>query len=144
MNPTANKAGEMSPPKKKILFPIKVAPSRTPFKTPKNEIKHLKAPPINAPFTIRPALFELSDSSPASRTDAHARPSGYCRLSSFFTIKTCLIGIMNKIPSRPPVKAITVVSIISNSCQTPIIISAGIVKIIPAARDSPAEAAVWI
>ena len=49
---------------------------------------------------------------------------------------------MNKIPNKPPVNAITVVSIISNSCQTPIIINAGIVKIIPAARDSPAEAAV--
>ena len=51
---------------------------------------------------------------------------------------------MNNIPSRPPVKAITVVRIMSNFCQTPISISAGIVKIIPAARDSPADAAVWI
>ena len=54
-------------------------------------------------------------------------------------MKTCLIGIINNIPSSPPVKAITVVRYISNDCQTPININAGIVKIIPAARDSPAE-----
>ena len=47
------------------------------------------------------------------------------------------MGIMNKIPNNPPVNAITVVNMISNSSQTPIKINAGIVKIIPAARDSP-------
>ena len=142
IKPTARRAGEISPPKKKILFPLSIAVSRFPFNTPANEMRPLKAPPNKAPLIIEVALSELSDSCPASRTDAQASPSGYCKLSSFLTIKTCLIGIMNNIPSRPPVNAITVVRNISNSCQTPIRISAGIVKIIPAARDSPADAAV--
>ena len=43
---------------------------------------------------------------------------------------------MKRMPSNPPVNAITVVRMKSNFCQTPIKISAGIVKIIPAARDS--------
>ena len=134
----------MSPPKKKILFPLNTAVSRFPFNTPANEISPLNEPPNKAPLIIEAALEELSDSCPASRTDAHASPSGYCRLSSFLTMKTCLIGIINNIPSNPPVKAIIVVRNISNSCQTPIRINAGIVKIIPAARDSPADAAVCI
>ena len=54
------------------------------------------------------------------------------------------MGIINKIPSSPPVKAITVVRYISKDCQTPIKIKAGMVKIIPAAKDSPADAAVCI
>ena len=58
MNPTANKAGDMSPPKKKILLPTNIAPSRTPFNAPKNEIKTLNAPPINVPFMTKVALLD--------------------------------------------------------------------------------------
>ena len=47
------------------------------------------------------------------------------------------MGIMKRMPNNPP-NAIKVVRIKSNFCQTPIKINAGIVKIIPAASDSPA------
>ena len=142
MNPTASKAGDISLPKKNILLPLSIAVSRLPLRIPANEINPLNAPPTRAPLIIDVALSDSASSCPASSTDAHANPSGYCKLSSFFTMKTCLIGIINNIPSSPPVKAITVVRYISNDCQTPININAGMVKIIPAARDSPAEAAV--
>ena len=38
MYPTATRAGEISPPKKRILFPIKIAPSITPLNKPAKEI----------------------------------------------------------------------------------------------------------
>ena len=94
------------------------------------------------PLIIDEACLGSPVSCPASSTEAQASPSGYLRLLSLETIKTCLIGIINNIPNNPPVNAITVVSIISNSCHIPMRISAGIVNIIPAASDSPAEAAV--
>ena len=77
IKPTANNAGEISPPKKKILFPTNTAPSKTPFNTPKNEIRILNNPPIRVPFTTKLALFELPIPCPASSTDAQAKPSGY-------------------------------------------------------------------
>ena len=76
INPTAKRAGETSPPKKKILFPLKNAVSSPPFKTPANEMRPLKAPPNRAPLIIEEALLP-PDSCPASSTDAQASPSGY-------------------------------------------------------------------
>ena len=49
---------------------------------------------------------------------------------------------MNNTPSMPPRIAIRVVSQNLNSLQTPVITSAGTVKMIPAARLSPDEAMV--
>ena len=46
INPTANRAGETSPPKKKILFPLKNAVSSPPFNTPANEMRPLNAQKI--------------------------------------------------------------------------------------------------
>ena len=53
------------------------------------------------------------------------------------------MGIISSTPSSPPLNAMRVVSSMSKRSHTPIRINAGIVKIIPAAKDSPAEAAVW-
>ena len=58
INPTASKAGEISAPKKNILFPLKKAFSRLPFNIPANEISPLKAPPKSAPLTTDIALFD--------------------------------------------------------------------------------------
>ena len=41
---------------------FEVAPHPSYFESIKNEINPLNAPPINAPFMIKPALLELSDS----------------------------------------------------------------------------------
>ncbi len=60
-----------------------------------------------------------------------------------FATNTLRIGIMNKIPSSPPANAISVVVQKSKSCHAPMSTIAGIVKMIPAASDSPADAAVW-
>ena len=60
INPTAKRAGEISAPKKKILFPLKKAFSRFPFNIPANEISPLNVPPIRAPITTDIALFEPS------------------------------------------------------------------------------------
>ena len=77
IKPTANNAGEISPPKKKILFPLSNAVSRLPLSNPTKEIKPLKVPPTNAPFNIEDALSESVEFWPASRTEAQANPSGY-------------------------------------------------------------------
>ncbi len=58
-------------------------------------------------------------------------------------MKTRRIGIMKSTPSQPPASAISVVAQKSKRSQNPIRTSAGTVKRIPAASDSPAEAAVW-
>ena len=50
---------------------------------------------------------------------------------------------MNRTPSAPPVIETSVVVQKSNSDQTPAMMSAGIVKMMPAASDSPADAIVW-
>ena len=144
IKPTATKAGDISPPKNIILSPLRMAISKTLFKKPVKEISPLNKAPIIIPLIILFACFASPVSCPASKTEAQAIPSGYFKLLWLETIKTCLIGIINRIPNSPPVNAIAVVSIMSNSCQMPIKINAGIVKIIPAASDSPAEAAVWI
>ena len=52
------------------------------------------------------------------------------------------MGIMNRIPSVPPVKAIAVTVQKWKSVQYSISTSAGMVKMMPAASDSPAEAQV--
>ena len=51
-------------------------------------------------------------------------------------------GMVNNTPSTPPVSAIDIVVRKSNPCQYCSISNAGNVKITPAARDSPADAAV--
>ena len=76
IKPTASKAGEISPPKKKILFPIIVAYSNTPFNIPKNEIRILNAPPIPAPFITRLAFAELSLPSPLQELRHKQDPQG--------------------------------------------------------------------
>ena len=83
MNPTASKAGDISLPKKNILLPLNIAISRLPLRNPANEINPLNVPPTSAPLIIDIALSDSASSCPASSTDAHASPSGYCRLSSF-------------------------------------------------------------
>ena len=52
------------------------------------------------------------------------------------------MGIMKRMPSRPPVRAMIVTDQKSKESQKPIRIIAGMVKMMPAARDSPAEAQV--
>ena len=80
--------------------------------------------------------------SPVSSTAAQAMPSGYgSSLDS--VMNTLRMGIISRIPSRPPVKATPVTVQKSNSVQVPITMSAGIVKMMPAARLSPADAQVW-
>ncbi len=68
-------------------------------------------------------------------------PSG--NVSCCSTISERLRGTVNSTPSKPPRPAITQTHQYSNSCQYPRMISAGKVKITPAASDSPAEAEVW-
>ena len=108
--------------------------------TPKKLTNALKTPPMTAPSTT-PAASDPFES-PALRTDAQASPSGNFNSEFGLTTNTRRIGIMNKTPNNPPVKAISVVSNRSNSSQAPIRSKAGMVKMIPAANDSPAEAAV--
>lgn len=61
-------------------------------------------------------------------------------------MKTRRIGTMKSTPSQPPATAIAVVAQKSKRSQKPISTSAGTVKRMPAASDSPAEAAVctWL
>ena len=80
----------MSAPKKNILLLINIAVSRFPLSIPKNEINPLKVAPTNEPLIIEAALSDWLSSCPASRTDAHANPSGYGNLSSFFKISSNL------------------------------------------------------
>ena len=52
IKPTATKAGDISPPKNKILFPLINASSKTPFNNPTKDISPLNNAPIAMPFKI--------------------------------------------------------------------------------------------
>ena len=84
--------------------------------------------------------------SPATCTSAHAVPSGYGSFPCSRLIRNARSGIMNSTPRSPPKSATIVIStseiatVGSVRCQMK---SAGIVKITPAASDSPAEPIVW-
>ena len=85
--------------------------------------------------------------SPATKTSAQATPSGYGNFSLTTNIRLRLIE--NNTPIVPPTSAIIRVLKYGNSAHpiSPllwlfIIISAGNVKITPAANDSPDETAV--
>ncbi len=94
--------------------------------------------PIN-PETAK-NLIALPPSSPDLSTSEVACPSG--KLSFCFTMSAERKGMVNNTPNTPPHKAIKAVSQKLKDCQYPIRIKAGKVKIAPAAKDSPAEAAV--
>ena len=89
IKPTATKAGDISPPKNIILFPFKMAISKTLFNKPVKEISHLNKAPIIIPLIILFACFVSPVSCPASKTEAQAIPSGYLRLFSSEIMKTC-------------------------------------------------------
>ena len=101
---------------------------------------NLKAAPSPIPANTVEAF--APPSSPARRTSAHAIPSGYGSTPCSSTIRALRRGTMKSTPRKPPNKAINVISrkpgisILPSSAQRN---SAGIVKIAPAARDSPAE-----
>ena len=81
-------------------------------------------------------------SSPARRTSAQAVPSGYSSVACSFTINALRKGTINRTPRIPPQSAIRVISRrlgISHRPSSAQRNSAGIVKIAPAASDSPAE-----
>ena len=58
-------------------------------------------------------------------------------------MNTFRIGIIRRIPSKPPVNATPVTVQKWKSVHVPIITRAGIVKMMPAERLSPADAQVW-
>ena len=98
--------------------PTTRAPSSVWWNRPKRPTPSLYSAPISPPKIRLPASpFDSADSaSPASSTAAHAMPSGYGS-SSLSATNTFRIGIMNRIPSRPPVNAISVTVQKSKSCQ---------------------------
>ena len=142
--PTLIREGDKLDPIPKIVFLIVVAPPTTSDQILKpNLVPSLAIPPIRADI---PIIFKLfadlsgSDSCPVSNTFAVATPSG--NFSFAFKIKARLRGTVNNTPSIPPIIAILVTSQASILSQYPMITKAGMVKITPAAKDSPADAAV--
>ena len=88
--------------------------------------------------------FDFSPpSSPASRTSAQAVPSGKGRVPCSSTIRAALSGIMKRTPKIPPNRAMIVIfqneGAETSGFSAAHIKRVGIVKIAPAARDSPAE-----
>ena len=84
----------------------------------------------------------LPPSSPANSTSEHAIPSGYGNLSCSSTIKAVLRGTIKNTPNKPPQRAITAISQKEGFSHKPSfahIKIAGMVKIAPAANDSPAD-----
>ncbi len=94
------------------------------------------------PIPAKTARAEVPLSSPARSTSAHAVPSGYGSVSCSFTISAFLSGTINRTPSRPPISAVSEIDSIPGASLTPSVAhrkKTGIVKIAPAASDSPAE-----
>ena len=82
-------------------------------------------------------------SSPAKRTSAQAVPSGKGRTPCSFTIRAFRKGIIKRTPRTPP-KSEIIAMFQKEGAATSVdsaahIKSAGIVKIAPAAKDSPAD-----
>ena len=100
-------------------------------------MQNVYTPPSPSPQNTRPA--NDPPRSPATSTSAHAVPSGNVRLPCSFTISCRRSGIMNSTPSDPPSSARKKMRQYSVFSEKPRKISAGIVKITPAATDSPAE-----
>ena len=89
-------------------------------------------------------IFDFSPpSSPAKRTSAQAVPSGKGKTPCSSTINAFRSGIISSVPKSPPNKAINVIfqkeGDFIKSLSEAHINKAGIVKIAPAASDSPAE-----
>ena len=89
-------------------------------------------------------IFDFSPpSSPAKSTSAQAVPSGKGKTPCSSTINALRSGIINNVPKSPPNKAINVMfqneGDFIKSLSDAHINNAGIVKIAPAASDSPAE-----
>ena len=121
-------------------------------------LKDWKARAMSAGMTFRPSTMNLNTaarpmpektveafappSSPARRTSAQAVPSGYSRVACSLTISALRRGTMNSTPRIPPHRAIRVISRMLGLLHRPSFAhrnSAGIVKMAPAARLSPAE-----
>ena len=125
---------------------------------PRAPLKELKATAMSAGIIFRPSTMNLKmaarpmpentveafapPSSPASRTSAQAVPSGYSRVACSLTIRALRRGTMNRTPRMPPHRAIRVISRMLGLSHRPSFAhrnSAGMVKMAPAARLSPAE-----
>src|SRR5712692_2169771 len=100
-------------------------------------IRNVYTPPRPSPQNTRPA--NEPPRSPATRTSAHAVPSGNARLPCSLTMSCRRSGTMNSTPSHPPRRASGKIRQNVNSDPKPRKISAGIVNMTPAASDSPAE-----
>src|SRR5258708_21526112 len=100
-------------------------------------IRNVYAPPRPRPQKTRPA--NEPPRSPATSTSAQAVPSGKSRLPCSLTISCRRNGIINRTPSHPPISARKKTRQYSVLSEKPRKISAGSVKITPAATDSPAE-----
>src|SRR5271154_1058558 len=100
-------------------------------------IRNVYAPPSPSPQKTRPA--NDPPRSPATRTSAQAVPSGNVRLPCSLTMSWRRSGIMNSTPSHPPRSARKKMRQYSVLSEKPRKINAGMVKITPAATDSPAE-----
>src|ERR1700689_3331718 len=98
-------------------------------------IKNVYTPPSPNPQNTR--LANDPPRSPATNTSAQAVPSGNESAPCSFTINCRRNGIMKSTPSHPPNSAS--IKILEYSSGNPKKISAGKVKITPAATDSPAD-----
>ncbi len=94
-------------------------------------------PPMPSPQNT--LLANEPPRSPATSTSAHAVPSGKIRFPCSLTMSWRRSGIMNSTPSHPPISARKKTRQYSVLSEKPMKISAGKVKITPAATDSPAE-----
>ncbi len=94
-------------------------------------------PPRPSPQNTRPA--NEPPRSPATSTSAQAVPSGNVRLPCSLTINCRRSGIIKSTPSHPPSRARKKTRQYSVFRENPRKISAGRVKMTPAAADSPAE-----
>src|SRR5229473_21666 len=104
-------------------------------------IRKVYTPPRPSPQKTRPA--KEPPRSPATRTSAHAVPSGNVKLPCSLTISCRRSGIISSTPSHPPISARKKTRQYSVFSENPRKIRAGRVKITPAAADSPAEPVVW-
>ena len=123
------------------------------MRVPRTSIPAITFPSaISNPLTNQPYIapnpnayrITISDDpplSPATKTSSHAIPSGYSNASS--TMNTRRNAMVKIVPKTPPKIATqnTVTKFISSA--KPITSNAGMVKIMPAASDSPADVIVW-
>ena len=145
--PTPSRATDRSLPRYTTLLPTVQAPSSVPLNRPAKPASPLNTSPNRTPSATRHAARPSPPVRvPERRTAAQATPSGNGRSAAARATNTRRMGIISTTPSSPPARATRVVSSGSNRCQAPTKTSAGMVKMMPAASDSPAEAAVcaWL